>query len=103
MKTIIVQTTCANKDEAKAISKILIQKRLAACVHMSKIDSFYLWNNEFCEDSEMLLSIKTKKELFKKVESKIKELHSYDVPEIISINIKNVSKDYRKFIGESCK
>ncbi len=103
MKLIIIQTTCPNKDEAKNIAKILIEKKLAACIQMSEIESFYKWEGEFCEDNEVLLSIKTKKDNFKKIKSKIKELHSYDVPEIISCDIKNVSNDYKKFIGDSCR
>ena len=50
---------------------------------------FYQWKNEICCDNETLLIIKTKKELFSKVQSKILELHSYDVPEIIEIDISN--------------
>ncbi len=103
MKIILIQTTCANKKEAKNIAKILIEEKLAACVQMTKIDSFYTWKDEFCNDKEILLNIKTKKENFKKIQSKIKELHSYDVPEIICLEIKNVSKDYKKFIGENTK
>lgn len=102
MKLIIVQTTCSNKDEAKNIAKVLIEKKLAACIQLSEIESFYEWKNQFCEDNEVLLSIKTKKENFKKIKSKIKELHSYDVPEILSIEIKNVSNDYKKFIDKNC-
>ncbi len=103
MSLIIVQTTCGTKEEAKKIAKILIEKKLAACVQMSEIESFYMWEENFCNDNEILLNIKTKKENFKKIKSKIKELHSYDVPEIISVNIENVSKDYKKFIGENTK
>ena len=102
MSLIIIQTTCVNKNEAQKIAKKLIEKKLAACVQMTDIESFYMWENEFCNDKEVLLNIKTKKENFKKIQSKIKELHSYDVPEIICINIENVSKDYKKFIGENC-
>lgn len=103
MSFIIVQTTCSTKDEAKKIAKLLIEKKLAACVQMTDIESFYMWEDEFCNDKEVLLNIKTKKENFKKIKSKIKELHSYDVPEIICVNIENVSKDYKKFIGENTK
>jgi len=103
MKLIIVQTTCASKSEAKEIAKVLIKKRLAACIQLSEIKSFYEWQGEFCEDNEVLLSIKTKKDNFKKIKSKIKELHSYDVPEIISCDIENVSSDYKRFIDQSCK
>ncbi|WP_072679682.1 divalent-cation tolerance protein CutA [Arcobacter sp. LA11] len=103
MSIVVIQTTCSNNEEAKKIAKVLIEKKLAACVQMSEIDSFYMWQDEFCNDKEILLNIKTKKENFKKIQSKIKELHSYDVPEIICINIENVSKDYKKFIGENTK
>lgn len=102
MKLLLVQTTCASKDEAKKIAKVLIEKELAACVQMSKIESYYMWKNEFCNDEEILLSIKTKKENFKKIKSKIKELHSYDVPEIIGLDISDVSKEYKKFIEKNC-
>lgn len=102
MKAILIQTTCSSKEEAKIIAKILIEEKLAACIQMSEINSFYMWEKEFCNDEEILLSIKTKKENFKKIKSKIKELHSYDVPEIISLDINDTSKDYRKFIDKNC-
>ncbi|WP_424688955.1 MAG: divalent-cation tolerance protein CutA [Halarcobacter ebronensis] len=102
MKLLLVQTTCASKDEAKKIARVLIEKELAACIQMSKIESYYMWKNEFCDDEEILLSIKTKKENFKKIKSKIKELHSYDVPEIIGLDISDVSKEYKKFIEKNC-
>jgi periplasmic divalent cation tolerance protein len=101
MNIVLVQTTCASKTEAKNIAKILIDEKLAACVQLSEIESFYNWNDEFCSDIEILVSIKTKKENFEKLKSKIKEFHSYDVPEIIEIEITNSSKKYLKFIEEN--
>lgn len=101
MKVILIQTTCSTKKEAKLIARNLIQNRLAACIQITKTDSFYMWEEEFCEDKEYLLNIKTKKENFKKIKSKIKELHSYDLPEIINFNIDNCSKEYKNFIGEN--
>ena len=101
MNAVIIQTTCSSKIEAKNIAKVLIDTKLAACIQLSDIESFYSWNDEFCSDVETLLSIKTRKENFEKVKSKIKELHSYDVPEIIQIDITNSSKKYLKFIGDN--
>lgn len=101
MNAIIVQTTCASKNEAKNIAKILVMEKLAACVQMSEVESVYSWEGDLCCDNETLLNIKTRKENFEKVKSKIKELHSYDVPEIIQIDITNSSKKYLKFIGEN--
>ena len=98
MNIVLIQTTCSNKDEAKNIAKVLIEEKLAACVQLSEIESFYSWNNEFCCDNETLLSIKTTKENFEKIKSKIKELHSYDLPEIIQLDITNTSEEYLNFI-----
>lgn len=98
MKPIIVQTTCENKKEAKKLSKLLIENELAACVQFYKIKSVYTWKKKLCVDKEVLLNIKTKKENFKKIQRKIKENHSYDVPEIIAMDISNASKGYLKFI-----
>ncbi|MFY9070693.1 divalent-cation tolerance protein CutA [Aliarcobacter butzleri] len=101
MKTIIIQTTCSSKEEAQNIAKILIEEKFAACVQLSQIKSFYNWDNQFCSDKETLLNIKTRKKHFKKIKSKIKELHSYDVPEIIQLDISKSSKKYLKFIKDN--
>lgn len=101
MKTVIVKTTTSNEEEAKKIAKILIQDKLAACVQLKDIESLYNWDGKLCCERETLLSIKTKKELFSKVKSKILELHSYDTPEIIELDISNISEDYLKFIKEN--
>ncbi|MCG3680943.1 divalent-cation tolerance protein CutA [Aliarcobacter butzleri] len=101
MKTIIIQTTCSSEEEARNIAKILIEEKFAACVQLSQIKSFYNWDNQFCSDKETLLNIKTRKKHFKKIKSKIKELHSYDVPEIIQLDISKSSKKYLKFIKDN--
>lgn len=101
MKAVIVQTTISNEEEAKKIAKMLIQDKLAACVQLKDIESLYNWDGKLCCERETLLSIKTKKELFSKVKSKILELHSYDTPEIIELDISNISEDYLKFIKEN--
>ena len=101
MKAVIVQTTTSNEEEAKKIAKILIQDKLAACVQLKDIESLYNWDGKLCCERETLLSIKIKKELFSKVKSKILELHSYDTPEIIELDISNISEDYLKFIKEN--
>ena len=79
----------------------MIQDKLAACVQLKDIESLYNWDGKLCCERETLLSIKTKKELFYKVKSKILELHSYDTPEIIELDISNISEDYLKFIKEN--
>lgn len=103
MKAILVQTTTNKYKEAKKIAKILLETKLAACIQITKTKSFYMWENQFTKDKEYLLNIKTKKNSFKKIQSKIKELHSYDLPEIISIDIDKCTKEYKNFIKENTK
>ena len=98
MNIVVIQTTCGTKEEARKIAKVLIEEKLAACVQLSEIESFYQWKNEFCCDNETLLNIKTIKDNFEKIKSKILELHSYDLPEIIQLDITNTSEEYLKFI-----
>lgn len=99
---IIIETTCVDEIEAKKIATMLLKRKLAACVQITNIESLYIWEDEICNDCEKLLSIKTKKENFEKIKRKIKEIHSYDLPEIICIDIIDASKKYLKFIEESC-
>ena len=101
MKAIVIKTTCSSRQEAKNIANVLVKEKLAACVQLSEIESIYFWKDDICSDNETLLSIKTKKELFSKVQSIILELHSYDVPEIVEIEISNISEDYLNFIKEN--
>ena len=101
MKAVIIQTTTSSKEEAKNIAEILIKYKLAACIQLKEIESIYNWDGKLCCERETLLSIKTKKELFSKVKSKILELHSYDTSEIIELDISNISEDYLKFIKEN--
>lgn len=98
MKIVLIQTTCSTKEEARKIAKVLIEEKLAACIQIFEIESFYNWNNEFCCDNETLLNIKTRKDNFEKIKSKILELHSYDLPEIIQLDITNTSEEYLNFI-----
>ena len=101
MTPFIVQTTTNSYKEVKKIAKLLLKEKLVACVQISKIKSFYPWDGEICEDKEYLLTIKTKKENYKKIQRKIKENHSYDVPEIIAIKIDKTDENYKNFMKEN--
>lgn len=99
MDAIVVFCTVPNKDDAKKISKALLEENLAACVStIDKVSSLFSWNGEICSENELLLVIKTRKELFEKIEVVIKALHSYNVPEIIALPIILGSDDYLGWI-----
>jgi len=97
----IITTTCPNKDLAKQISKLLVERRLAACVQMFPIESIYLWKNNVCEENEIALFIKSRTDLFDKIVEAIKEIHTYEVPEIIQTPIIGGLSEYLNWIDDS--
>lgn len=101
MQYIIILCTAGSKENALKISNTLVKDKLAACVNIvPKITSVYCWKDEIVCDEEFLLIIKTKSQNYKIIESRILELHSYETPEIISIDIKEGSKNYLNWIKE---
>ena len=96
----MIITTCAEKEAAKAIAKVLLEKGLAACVQMLPVESMYVWQGKLCDDNETILFIKSKAGLFDKIAAVIKENHSYEVPEIIQIPIRAGLPEYLKWIDE---
>ncbi len=92
-------TTVEKKEDAEKIANILLKKRIAACVQIiDNIESYYWWKDKIEKGQEILLFIKTKAEMFEKVEKVVKENHSYEIPEIISFKIYKGSKEYLKWI-----
>jgi len=97
----VVYVTASDLDEAKRISRALVEEKLAACVNMFPITSIYHWDG-LREEKEVALIVKTATGNVKKVENRVKELHSYDVPCIISFQIDG-SKEFLKWIGDEVK
>ncbi len=98
---IVVLITAPNDDEAGMISEILVEERLIACANRLPVRSIYRWREKIEDDAEILLLCKTKKELLDKLIERVKELHSYEVPEIIAVPIVGGSDDYLKWVDES--
>ncbi|MFQ6051028.1 MAG: divalent-cation tolerance protein CutA [Candidatus Hydrothermarchaeota archaeon] len=92
--------TASSEEEAKKISEILLNERLAACANIFPIKSLYWWEGKITEDEEYGILIKTRKNLLEKIEKKVKEIHSYKVPCIISMSITSGSKDYLEWIDK---
>ncbi len=98
----IVLCTTNSRENAEKIADILVSNRLAACVNIiDSVASLYRWQGKVVKDTEFLLLIKSKSELFEELKAKILENHSYEVPEVISLDIKDGTKDYLDWIGAS--
>ena len=98
----IVITPCKKEDEEKIIDA-LISSKVSACINSFDINSTYIWKGKIEKDEEKMLLIKTKMEVYKEVEKKIRENHSYEVPEIICIEIKDGYEEYLKWIDSVVK
>ncbi|MFW6358906.1 MAG: divalent-cation tolerance protein CutA, partial [Chroococcales cyanobacterium] len=83
----IVLVTASSQEEGKAIASVLVEEKLAACVSLIPVASIYTWQDKVHSESEWQLMIKTDLAIFSTLEAKIREYHSYDVPEIIALPI----------------
>jgi len=96
---IMVLTTTADEEEAEKISNQLIEKKLGACVQIyGPIKSTYTWEGEIVVSKEWMCFVKTRSENFEDIKRKIKDIHSYENPEIIAIPIIDGSQEYLKWI-----
>lgn len=101
MEAIVVYITAPNEEEAAKIARTLVSEKLAGCVNIVKgIRSIYSWQGKIEDDSEALMICKTQKHLFDSLKKRVKELHSYTVPEVIAIPIVTGSEDYLSWLGE---
>jgi periplasmic divalent cation tolerance protein len=103
-KYIVIFSTARNAEEASRIAKKLVSDRLVACVNIIPgIQSIYRWNDEVQNEQEVLMVMKTEKSKYQDVESAIKSLHSYEVPEIISLSLENGFEGYLEWMENTLK
>lgn len=99
---IVVLVTCGSQKEARKIARVLVERRLAACVNeVGAVISVYRWKGKVTRAKEFLLVIKTTKKRFAALREAIGELHSYEVPEIIALPIVEGSRAYLDWMAES--
>ncbi len=96
-----IVTTTEHQEAARQIADLLVEKRLAACVQIvGPVTSVYRWQGQVESAQEWQCLIKTRQSLFHEVEQAIREIHPYDVPEIIAVPIVAGSRDYLTWLEE---
>ncbi len=102
MRAIVVVTTVGTEEQANLIAREIIARREAACVNIVPgIRSIYRWKGKICKDGELLLLIKTMQEEFESVAATIRELHSYELPEILSFGVAQGDQGFLDWIAGS--
>ena len=99
---IIVFVTCESREQAEKIAQSVVTGKLAACVNvLPGVRSCYIWDRKLTWSDEVLLLIKSTRGRFGQLQDRIKELHSYEVPEIISVTIEDAFDKYIDWIDSS--
>jgi periplasmic divalent cation tolerance protein len=104
MKVHLIYMTVGNKEEAKTIGKELITSGLAACVNIvDNMNSMYMWENELQDDNETILIAKTEETRVPALIEKVKSLHSYDCPCVLSLSVSDGNQAFLNWIAEEVK
>lgn len=96
----VVILSTAPPGEAAGIARALVAERLAACVQLEAIRSFYRWQGKVEDEHEELMLIKTRRHLAEAVIARIREIHSYEIPEAVVIPVESGSADYLAWLSD---
>lgn len=101
-EVLVVLSTFASPDEARAVCRRLVEERLAACANLvPAVESIYRWQGAIQSATETMAVLKTTTAGFAKLEARLRELHSYEVPEIIALPLHGGSEAYLRWVGEN--
>ena len=101
---IIVLTTCGSKKEAKQIAKHLIETRMAACVTiLPEARSVYRWKDKIENSQEILLLIKSRRDLFDALRLEIEKMHTYEVPEVVAVAVAEGAAGYLDWLNQQLR
>jgi periplasmic divalent cation tolerance protein len=101
---VIVLVTCGSRKEASRIARVLVKKRLAACVNITApVDSVYRWKGKIDKAREFLLLIKSSRRRLAALRAEVERLHSYDVPEFIAVPVAGGSPRYLAWLADSLR
>jgi periplasmic divalent cation tolerance protein len=102
-KFLLVLSTFGSAEEARRVGRTLVEEHLAACVNLlPPVESIYRWKGEIETATETLALMKTTEDQYWLFEARLKELHSYEVPEIVAFRASSGLPAYLRWVDESC-
>jgi periplasmic divalent cation tolerance protein len=96
---LVVLSTAGSREEGERLARALVEERLAACVNLVPgVRSFYRWKGSVCCDDEVLLVIKSTRERFAALRERVRELHGYELPELICLEPSGGDAEYLAWV-----
>ncbi|MGX6960921.1 MAG: divalent-cation tolerance protein CutA [Rickettsia endosymbiont of Pentastiridius leporinus] len=99
----LILTTTDDLPTTEKIATVLLDSNLAACVQIDDIKSYFKWDEKIASEKEYRIIIKAKSSNYTKIEAKILEIHNYELPQIIKINIDSGFQKYLDWINQNNK
>ena len=104
MKETVTFVTCKDVTQARRIARTLVRERLAACVNIVPgVRSIYAWKGKVEEAEEALLVLKSRAALSKRLAARVRVLHSYSVPEVVTLTVAGGNPDYLRWVREATR
>jgi periplasmic divalent cation tolerance protein len=100
---IVVQVTTGTRDEAEHIARMLVERRLAASGQVGPLRTWYRWKGQVHEAEEHLVSLFTRRDRFDDVARAVRELHGYELPQIVAVPLVAGTPEFLRWIDESCE
>ena len=95
---LIVQTACASRKEAESIGEALVSSSLAACASVMPCKSIFFWKGRLEKQDEWLLELKVADAKYARAERRIRQLHSYELPQVIALPVARASREYAQWV-----
>jgi len=99
----LILTTTSDLQIAEKITSVLLESNLAACIQIDDVKSYFRWDGRVNLETEYRLVIKTKSSNYSEIENKILEIHNYELPQIIKINIDSGFQKYLEWVNQNGK
>ena len=97
---IFIHTTCATSEEAEKLGKLILDKKMGACIHYWPIHSMYNWKGEFKKNGEVMMTVTTFEPKLEDVNTLISKYHSYSAPLIAGVEVRRINRAYKEWMME---